>query len=605
MTEGGNLRALKKIYDQAQAELERKLRKLTRQDRGDTFTAYQARALLAQVRQGEALIAKQMAGHLGSMSKDAQIEALRGLEKDIAKLDMAFTGRPLQLPIAEASRFQNVVKGRSTSLLRQHETSMNTWGADTVQAIEKQMTLSIATGESVDEAVGRIVETSDAQWWRADRVARTECLPGDALVSGAVVRAVHRRWFEGAMAEIVTEGGRQLSATTNHPMLTRRGWVGAGDVREGDDLICYGGDQHPLAARDEHVQGGPTTIAQIFDAVAAVGISERRRTGKPDFHGDGSDGDVDISCSDRELQFGVFATLTKPSIQNVLTPSDLSALSFCAGCGNLLSGSLASQARSGRHIAQCYACCFDAIGDQSVADANGARQFDDAFALDVALDDLRIWRPCAQIGGPSFSTAAPIIFGQVTGQATTAQVGHEPIDRHVDQRRYLATAVPSEIKFDRVVEIRVRPYRGHVFNLLTPHGYYAFNGTITGNTSHAFNGTAADAIHDAQDEIPDMRLRWVEYCNDETGAPLDSRVAVDSIAIHAELAVGGLFTMPETAPHADAHGNTEVPAALIGKTWPHPPDRPNDRALVQAWRPAWPVPAWVLRNGRRAPAPRK
>ena len=227
-TEGGNLRAMKKLYDAAQGELERKLRKLTRQQRSDTFTAYQSRTLLAQVRHGQALIGRQLAGQLGAMSKDAQVEALRGLEKDIVRLDKAFTGRPLQLPISEASRFQRIVAGRSTSLLEQHATSMKTWGSDTVRVIENQMALSVATGESIDEAVGRIVEVSDAQWWRAERVARTECSPGDALATGAVVRAVHRRWFEGAMAEIVTEGGRKFSATTNHPNAdaTRMGWRG-------------------------------------------------------------------------------------------------------------------------------------------------------------------------------------------------------------------------------------------------------------------------------------------------------------------------------------------------------------------------------------------
>lgn len=298
VTEGGNLRVMKKIYDQAQGELERKLRKLTRQDRSSTFTAHQKRSLLAQVRVGQAQIGRQMSGHLGVMSKDAQIESLRGLEKDITRLDTAFTGRPLQLPIAEASRFQKVVDGRSTSLLVQHETSMQTWGADTVNSIEQQMSMAIATGETTDEAVSRIAETADAEWWRAERIVRTE-------------------------------------------------------------------------------------------------------------------------------------------------------------------------------------------------------------------------------------------------------------------------------------------------------------------TSHAFNGTAADAIADARDELPDLRIRWVEYCNDETYEPLDVRVAVDSIAMHGQLAMNGLFVMPAEAPHADAKGKTEVPDALVGKTWPHPPDRPNDRALVQAWRPEWEVPAWVNRGGRRAPPPRR
>jgi intein/homing endonuclease len=40
------------------------------------------------------------------------------------------------------------------------------------------------------------------------------------------------------MCEVVTARGRKFSATANHPMLTRRGWVGAGSLRVGDELIC-------------------------------------------------------------------------------------------------------------------------------------------------------------------------------------------------------------------------------------------------------------------------------------------------------------------------------------------------------------------------------
>ena len=94
----------------------------------------------------------------------------------------------------------------------------------------------------------------------------------------------------------------------------------------------------------------------------------------------------------------------------------------------------------------------------------------------------------------------------------------------------------------------------------------------------------------------DLWMRWTEHVNDD-GAALDDRVGVDSLAMHGQVAPpGGLFTQPPRAP-----SGADVPQGLVGKTWSHPPSRPNDRAVLAPWRAHWGVPGWVWR-GRRVPA---
>lgn len=108
----------------------------------------------------------------------------------------------------------------------------------------------------------------------------------------------------------------------------------------------------------------------------------------------------------------------------------------------------------------------------------------------------------------------------------------------------------------------------------------------------AFNATHADAIADSADELPDIMMRWVELVSDTSGKALDDRVEPDSLAMHGQLAPpGGKFTMPS--------GKPGVPSAMWGKSWSHPPNRPNDRATLQPWRKHWGVPGWVLQGGRR------
>ena len=294
VTKGSGLKQMEAFYKSTQAQLESKLRKLVGAGRGDTMTAAQARVLLAQARQGQAQLAHAMVGQLGELSNEAQVVALRGLEKDLAKLDAAFEVSQVTLPIAEAGRFAGVIEGRAQSLLEQHMSSMSNWGVSAVGNIKTSLATSLATGETVHEAVSRIAETTDAQWWRVERVVVTE-------------------------------------------------------------------------------------------------------------------------------------------------------------------------------------------------------------------------------------------------------------------------------------------------------------------TSWAAAAATSDGLEDAkQDAVPDLLSRWVELVSDETGEPMDDRVGVDSLAIHAQVTdPGGMFTMPAESDVPDAKGRTAVSEALVGKSWPHPPDRPNDRSLIQGWRASWGIPGWRYNGGER------
>jgi hypothetical protein len=121
--------------------------------------------------------------------------------------------------------------------------------------------------------------------------------------------------------------------------------------------------------------------------------------------------------------------------------------------------------------------------------------------------------------------------------------------------------------------------------------------------AYAFNSTHADGIEESAKEIPELMQRWEENCND-SGAPLDDRVGVDSIAMHGQVApAGGVFTMPATAPFATIgdYPTTAVHKSLVGLSWQFPPNRPNDRACLMPWMADWGVPGWRYAGGRRVP----
>ena len=106
----------------------------------------------------------------------------------------------------------------------------------------------------------------------------------------------------------------------------------------------------------------------------------------------------------------------------------------------------------------------------------------------------------------------------------------------------------------------------------------------------AHNASHAAGVRALQSTMPDMRMRWAEHVSDLTGAPLDDRVETDSMAMHGQVqAPDGLFTMPS---------DPNVRARWGGKRCEHPPNRPQDRAVLEAWRPHWTdLPSWVLQDG--------
>lgn len=164
---------LKSLYDKAQAELNSKIEDALGRP-SQPFTAQIHRGLRAQIRQGQAEIARSMAGELGDASKETQIEALQGASEDLAALEENFTGAQIVLPTDEAGRFWGVIDEGRASLLSMHAKSMATYGVGLVSKMEDQLALSLSTGETLGQAVERISDVAELGWRKGEQIVRTE-----------------------------------------------------------------------------------------------------------------------------------------------------------------------------------------------------------------------------------------------------------------------------------------------------------------------------------------------------------------------------------------------------------------------------------------------
>lgn len=110
-------------------------------------------------------------------------------------------------------------------------------------------------------------------------------------------------------------------------------------------------------------------------------------------------------------------------------------------------------------------------------------------------------------------------------------------------------------------------------------------------TSFSYNAAAGALIGMIAAGGPGLHMRWTELVSDLDGRPFDAKVGRDSLAMHGQVVrAGGQFTQPTDDPRS---------GALAGRSFSHPPNRPNDRAVLVPWMPGLGVPAYAIQAGNR------
>lgn len=164
---------LHKLYIESMHDLERKLAKAVGSG-ASPFTIQKHRTLLTQVHQGLAHLGRNLGTALGKETVQTQEASAMALIRDIKKLEGKARGAPVQLPIEQAARFTGVIDKRKTSLLKMNKTSMAKYGASMVGKLEGALAQTLVQGESGFQAIDRVTKAYDMEWWRAERIVRTE-----------------------------------------------------------------------------------------------------------------------------------------------------------------------------------------------------------------------------------------------------------------------------------------------------------------------------------------------------------------------------------------------------------------------------------------------
>jgi len=127
---------------------------------------------------------------------------------------------------------------------------------------------------------------SDPAQVNSDIQSDLQCiLPGQEL-QGRVIGGSKAR-YTGEAVEIVTGSGTVLVVTPNHPVATPSGFVPAGSLKKGQNLLRY--VKNGYCPSDDDVQYAPTLVEDVFDTLSSTFPSSlgEMPASPVDFHGDG------------------------------------------------------------------------------------------------------------------------------------------------------------------------------------------------------------------------------------------------------------------------------------------------------------------------------
>jgi intein/homing endonuclease len=333
--------------------------------------------------------------------------------------------------------------------------------------------------------------TDQEEWYQKDGNAINCYLP-DTKVRGRFT-AGSKAHYSGDVINIVTAGGRNLTVTPNHPILTGRGLLPAAQIMESDDLVAYSAEVKNLAGvsdlDDDHAD---TTIEHVFGSLVEIGHSSNRRVVGIDFHGDaaGMDEYVNIVDVERPLYVAADPSISKAlhdlsfvKSDSVLHPDDGSFPLNVVGI-NLPAPGLVRLAGKGLafllgHLVSPLAARCAAPPVTQPCSIKPSIERYSGYSGFVA--DLKN-RLSGYVLGMKALQVKPVFHGELS--APESAVMKPVADGSIADIKALGDAVDgltSLVSFDKVVDIRSVFYAGHVYDLQEVSGLMVANGIIASN----------------------------------------------------------------------------------------------------------------------------
>ena len=198
-----DLSSLRRLYEDGIVDVQRKIAREVKGGMGQSYSAHANRVVLVQLRAGLLQVTKTVTSALTDSAVRLQTRGLNQLVRNVNELEKHFTGAGVSVPLDEAAIFAGVIESQQPSLMRRHEASMNRYGSLLAKKMERELAVSVVTGEPLAGAIERIERVAGVEWWRAERIVRTETAWGVNAVHEEGLKETQRtlpdmmkRWVE-------------------------------------------------------------------------------------------------------------------------------------------------------------------------------------------------------------------------------------------------------------------------------------------------------------------------------------------------------------------------------------------------------------------------
>lgn len=320
------------------------------------------------------------------------------------------------------------------------------------------------------------------------------CLTGDSLVSSTGdVTGISKRWFDGEVVVIQTAESRKLTSTPNHPILTRRGWVAAGLLDIGGDVICDGFSERRTVGDGNHENVPPT----IHDFIESF-LSTRQVSATPmpvttgDFHGDGVGSKVAVVYSESLLGYGFDTSSAKhireDKLKGRLQTAATQFFGFCRSFKTRTFGWLApdrvmvvfekSKSFFLAHCAPPGKLLFASVAEFNPSTSQGRHQ--SSSPAPQSESNTRYATTVGQHG----NCARDVDGGSVNPGGVNVDGVESTLDSlgaYAELASKLANGDSGKVLIDNIVNIERHSFHGYVYNLETDKGWYVANSIITHN----------------------------------------------------------------------------------------------------------------------------
>ena len=278
------------------------------------------------------------------------------------------------------------------------------------------------------------------------------CFVGETNVSfDSEVQKSYKHKYKGKLVTVKSAAGVNFTCTPNHPILTTKGWVAAGKLHQGDNLVVTQVGRVVPASRVKpdinHSFPSFRTLHKLFNMVFT-----QRATGlSVDFHGDVATANVEVISKERFLGSNFNSRCNKPIDKIGFKNSDSFVSGECHFMPRLRGINIApfSLVRSA-----CKSLSFF---------FRGLRHSKKHRFRAVARNDVSIAKY------------------SINNLPTTTKIRSE-----------LLNGLSGKVFIDHVISIDVKTGSTHVYNLQTQNGYYFVN-TIIPQSEQMFNGIMAIA----------------------------------------------------------------------------------------------------------------